>query len=89
MKVEIENLKELNYENGVALLEENGYYNSGSGAPDGADARAIKVGECFMTDIYYTLDDEDEEHTVSFVQEWEKGEAEEDDKLIKEYWGEV
>lgn len=90
MKVNIEELKKLNFDNGVTLLEENGYYDNGSGAPDGADARALKTGDRFLTDVYYTLDDKDgSEHTVSFTQEWEKGESEEEDRLIREYWGEV
>ncbi len=89
MKVMIEELKKLNYEDGVTLLEENGYFDAGSGAPDGAEARAIKVGDCFLTDIYYTLEDEDGEYTVSFVQKWEKGESAEEDKLIEEFWEEA
>lgn len=90
MKVDIDTLKGLNYDEGVKLLEENGYYDSGSGAPDGAEARAIKEGEHFWTDIYYTLEDENEnEYTVSFAQEWEKGESAENDKLLCEFWEEV
>lgn len=90
MKIRIEELQGLSFDDGVKLLEKNEYYNSGNGAPDGAEARDIKVGESFWTDIYYTLEDEDGgEHTVSFAQEWEKGETQEEDSLLQEKWTEV
>lgn len=90
MKIKVENLMNLNYENGVALLEKNGYYENGSGSPDGADARALKAGDRFFTDVYFVTEDEiGNEHTISFVQEWEKGESEEEDRLISERWEEV
>lgn len=91
MKIEMDELKKLNYDKGVELLKQSGYYESGSGAPDGVEARTLKKGDNFLTDIYYALDNEngDELHTVSFVQEWEKGETIEEDILIKEYWNEL
>lgn len=90
MKIKIEELKKLNFEDGVELLKENGYYESGNGSPDGADARALKEGDHFLTDAYYTLEDEEgNEHTVSFVQKWEKGESESEDMLLEEYWDEA
>lgn len=90
MKVRIEELQGLSFDDGVKLLEENEYYESGSGAPDGAEERALKVGSNFWTDSYYTFEDEDGgEHTVSFAQEWEKGESREEDILLNEKWVEV
>lgn len=88
VNVDMDILKTLGYEDGVKVLKKLGYYESGSGAPDGAEARAIKPGNYFWTDIYYTLEDEngDEQHIVSFEQEWEKGEESENDKLIREFW---
>lgn len=93
MKVRIEELQGLSFDDGVKLLEENEYYESGSGAPDGAEERALKTGDSFWTDSYYTFEDEDGgEHIISFAQEWEKaGKAGEDgtDRLLQEKWMEV
>lgn len=84
----IEELKKMNFDTGVEFLSQNGYYENGSGAPDGADERALCVGDHFLTDVYYTSEDEDgNEHTISFVQEWEK--SQDEDILIKEYWEEL
>lgn len=86
-KINVEELKGLNYEDGEKLLLANGYKQTQQAIDD-------EVNECdYIVDTYFTLYDEDE-HTISFIQYMNKNEepANDDgssDFVVREYWDEV
>lgn len=83
-KVDFEELKKLNYEEGVKLLEALGYVRE-----DGADSEAAGIAER-VSDTYYVLYDEKEEEAdrVSWVMYYNLiGEAEDEEMdIIKSGW---
>lgn len=88
-KIELRNLKGLNYEEGSNLLLSSGYLQNDSACSDGADCD-------YILDTYFILfdDDGDEIDVKSFVQKFNKNEdALNDDKsgdiLLSERWDEA
>lgn len=89
-KVNIEELKKLNYDDGEKLLLTNEYVQNDAGRTDEAPL-------CdYIEDIYYTLYDEEGEelHKVSYTRHMNKNnDAENDDGsedfVVKEGWEEV
>lgn len=85
-KINVEELKGLNYEDGEKLLLANGYKQTQQAIDD-------EVNECdYIIDTYFTFGED--EHTISFIQCMNKNEdpANDDgssDFVVREYWDEV
>lgn len=89
-KVNVEELKKLNYEEGKKLLLANGYVQTDTGISEDAPS-------CdYISDEYFTLFDEDGEelHIVSYSQYMNKNDDPSNDDgsadiVVKEGWEEV